>query len=411
MAVASQAEGGSGCPAFALLPSATEGGTVWLVDYEIAGTPSYQGALMPEKLKDLFFTASFVAELGEALHRVCPEFDRVKFSNLVFDASWESRELKKRMRHVTECLHETLDKEYPEALKLLIEVAPSFHGFDTMAFPDYVQCYGLDHWDLSLPALAFFTTLCSSEYAVRPFIEQDPQRAMEYLYAWAEDENEHVRRLASEGCRPRLPWGMALPQFKKDPSPILPVLEKLKDDPSEYVRKSVANNLNDVSKDHPQLVLDICERWHGHSANTDWIVKHACRTMLKAGNRRAMHLFGFSDTENATVQRLTLDRHTLSVGEKLNFTFELNVDTNEARHVRLEYAVQYARPEGKVSRKVFQIKEETFDPGTHVISRKLSLADQSTRKHYPGHHQISIFVNGVEMASSGFELTLGGDAR
>jgi 3-methyladenine DNA glycosylase AlkC len=360
---------------------------------------------MPDKLKDLFFTASFVAQLGDAIQRVVPDFDRDKFSNLVFDASWESRELKERMRHVTECLHETLDKDYPQALEVLIGIAPSFSGFDTMVFPDYVERYGLDRWDLSLPALAFFTTLCSSEYAIRPFLAHDPERAMEHLYAWAEHENHHVRRLASEGCRPRLPWGIALTSFKKDPSPILPVLEKLKDDPSEYVRKSVANNLNDISKDHPELVLDVCERWHGQTANTDWIIKHACRGLLKSGNRRAMHLFGFADTENVTVSNLTFDRCTLSVGEELPFTFELRVDSEEACRVRLEYAVEYARPEGKVSRKVFQIKEESFAPGTHVISRKLTLADQSTRKHYPGQHRITIIVNGVGMAEAAFELT------
>ena len=359
---------------------------------------------MPEKLKDLFFTDSFVAQLGDAIQRVLPNFDRAKRDHLVFDADWKTRELKERMRHVTECLHETLGREYPEALEILKEVAPSFSGFDTMVFPDYAERYGLDNWDLSLPALAFFTPLCSSEYAIRPFIAQDPARAMEHLYTWAEHDNHHVRRLASEGCRPRLPWGMALPAFKKDPSLILPVLEKLKDDPSGYVRKSVANNLNEISKDHPQLVLDTCERWYGQTANTDWIVKHACRTMLKAGNQRAMHLFGLGETENVSVLNLTLDRRALSIGEELPFTFELRVDTAEACRVRLEYAVQYARPEGKVSRKVFQIKEETFEPGTHLVSRKLSLADQSTRRHYPGQHRISIFVNGAEMASSDFDL-------
>jgi 3-methyladenine DNA glycosylase AlkC len=99
---------------------------------------------------------------------------------------------------------------------------------------------------------------------------------MRYLYTRAEVQNHDVRRLASEGCRPRLPWAMALPQFRKDPSPALPILEKLKNDESDYVRKSVANNLNEISKDHPQLVLDICERWYGQTANTDWLVKHAC---------------------------------------------------------------------------------------------------------------------------------------
>jgi 3-methyladenine DNA glycosylase AlkC len=360
---------------------------------------------MPEKLKDIFFTASFVTQLGDAIKRVHPEFDRERLRSLIFDADWESRELKERMRHVTECLHEALDMGFPEALEILLEVAPSFRGFDSMVFPDYVERYGVDHWDLSLPALAFFTPLCSSEYAVRPFLHDDPERAMEYLYAWAEDDNEHVRRLASEGCRPRLPWGMALPRFKKDPSPILPVLERLKDDPSEYVRNSVANNLNDISKDHPELVLDICERWYGQSANTDWIVKHACRTLLKSGHSRAMRLFGFADPAQISVDDLRLDREWLSIGEDVRFTFEVRVDTDAACRVRLEYVIEYARPGAKTSRKVFQLREASLQPGSHTYSKTHSFVDHSTRKHYPGQHQILLIVNGVEMASASLQLT------
>lgn len=360
---------------------------------------------MPERLKDLFFTESSIGDLGDAIEQVYPAFDKEKFTALVFDADWGNKELKQRMRHVTRCLHETLPQEYPEALAILLEIAPSSGGFDALVLPDYVECYGLDDWDRSLPALAFFTRFASSELAIRPFIIQDPERALEYLCSWAEDDNHHVRRLASEGCRPRIPWAMALPMFKEDPTPILPVLEKLKADESEYVRKSVANNLNEISKDHPELVLDTCERWYGHDSRTDWIVKHACRTMLKAGNRRAMLLFGFADPTSVTVENLTLDGEKPAIGDELPFTFDLSVDTEGACRARLEYAVQYARPKGKVSRKVFQIKEDTFDPGTHVVSRKLSLADQSTRKHYPGEHEISIFVNGVEKAKAAFRLT------
>jgi 3-methyladenine DNA glycosylase AlkC len=360
---------------------------------------------MPEKLKDLFFTASSIARLADAIAEAHPAFDQEHFTALVFDSTWDSKELKQRMRHVTECLHETLPAGYPETLEILKQVAPSISGFDAMCFPDYVECYGLDHWDLSLPALAFFTRFSSSEFAIRPFLAQDPGRAMEYLYTWAEDEHHHVRRLASEGCRPSLPWAMALPQFKKDPSLILPVLEKLKSDESEFVRKSVANNLNSISKDHPDLVLEICERWYGHNSNTDWIVKRACRTMLKAGNRRAMLLFGFADPTHLTVANLTLDRETLPVGDALTFTFELTVDTAEARQVRLEYAVDYVRPRFKLSRKVFQLREASFEPGHHSISKKHSFVDQSTRKHYPGRHRIGVIVNGVEMAEAAFQLT------
>ncbi len=360
---------------------------------------------MPEKLKDLFFTTSSIAELREAIAQAYPAFDKERFMALVLDATWEDKELKQKMRHVTECLHETLPADYPEALEILKQVAPSASGFEAMCFPDYVECYGTDHWDLSLPALAFFTRFSSSEFAIRPFLAQDPERAMEYLYTWAEDDNHHVRRLASEGCRPSLPWAMALPHFKKDPSLILPVLEKLKRDESEFVRKSVANNLNGISKDHPDLVLDICERWHGHNSNTDWIVKHACRTMLKAGNKRAMRLFGFAEPKHIRVVNLTLGQQALPIGDEQTFTFELTVDTDEACQVRLEYVMHFARPKGKVSRKVFQLREGSFEPGHHTISKRHSFVDQSTRKHFPGQHRIAIIVNGVEMAEANFQLT------
>lgn len=359
---------------------------------------------MPEKLKELFFTTSFVDQLGGAIEQVYPGFDKDKFKSLVFDGTFEGKELKAQMRHITHALHETLPDDYSEAVRILKLVAPYFRSFDGMVFSDYVGCYGLHDWGLSLPALAFFTKHISAEYAIRPFLAQDAQRALAYLSAWADDENEHVRRLASEGCRPKLPWGMALPAFKKDPSLILPILEKLKNDESESVRRSVANNLNDISKDHPELVLDICERWYGHTGNTDEIIKHACRGLLKAGNKRAMRLFGFADPTRVRVENFALNRETLFIGEDQHFTFDLRVDTDEPCKVRLEFAVHYAKPRGKSSRKIFQIGEATFEPGRHVISKKRSFADQSTRKHYPGEHRISIIVNGVEMAKASFQL-------
>ena len=359
---------------------------------------------MPEKLKDIFFTNESIQLLGDAVQQSYRGFDMDQFLVLVYDDTWESLELKAKMHHVTLALRETLPQEFPRALEILRRVAPSIHGFDSLVFPDYVASYGLDHWDLSMPALAFFTTLCSSEYAVRPFIGRDPQRAMAYLYEWAGNENEHVRRLASEGCRPRLPWGMVLTVFRKDPRLILPVLERLKDDESEYVRRSVANNLNDISKDHPDLVLDICESWYGQNEQRDGIVKHACRGLLKRGNRHAMLLFGFGDPTHIDVENLTLDREALSIGDDLRYTFELGVKTEGPTKVRLELRVAYVKARGKTSRKVFQIRAHTFDPGRHMISRKLCLADQSTRNHHPGEHHISTVVNGVEKARASFVL-------
>ena len=359
---------------------------------------------MAEKLKDLYFTRSFIDNLAQAIECVYAGFDGDRFARLVFDGAWETRELKERMHHVSSSLHATLPNDYPEALAILIAVAPSFRGLDAMVLPDYVAHYGLDHWTLSLPALGFFTKFGSSEFAVRPFLARDPERALEYVRVWAEDEDEHVRRLSSEGSRPRLPWAMALTAFKSDPSPILPVLEKLKDDPSSSVRRSVANNLNDISKDHPDIVLEICERWYGQSERTDWIAKHACRGMLKAGNRRALLLFGFGDPAAVGVENLTVDEDSYCIGDDLRYGFELTVGTEKPCKVRVELGVYYVKANGKRLRKVFQVSQGHYDPGKHLISRKLSLADRSTRKHYPGEHGLSIIVNGVEMAKVSFEL-------
>lgn len=360
---------------------------------------------MAERLKDRFFSEKFIKELGEAIKGVYPDFDKLELSRLIYSDDWEEKELKERMHHITHSLQTTLPKDYPLALEILTEVAPNFEGFDLMIFPDYVEKYGLDDWELSLPALAFFTTLCSSEFAIRPFLLKDPEKAMSYMYKWAEDENFHLRRLASEGCRPRLPWAMSLPVFKKDPTPILQIMETLKDDPVDYVRMSVANNLNDISKDHPDLVLDVCDRWHGHSKNTDWIVKRACRTMLKAGNKRALILFGFGDPGEIKVEDFSFDRQTLAIGENLRFSFKINLANEEARRVRLEYGVDYVKANGKSSRKIFQIKELDYLKGSYTLTKKHSFKNLSTRKHYPGQHQFTIIVNGEEKATGTIELS------
>jgi 3-methyladenine DNA glycosylase AlkC len=358
---------------------------------------------MPDRLKELFFTGDSIDTFADTIKRFYPQFDKERFVGLVFGSGWEKKELKEKMRHTTLCLHETLPKSFKEALEILKKAAPYIKGFEAMTLPDYVEVYGLDDWELSLPALGHFTKYASSEFAVRPFLHQDPERVMEYMNAWAEDKNANVRRLASEGCRPRLPWAMALPKFKKDPGLILPILEKLKNDQSETVRRSVANNLNDISKDHPQLVLDICEKWYGHGKHTDAVVKHACRTMLKAGNKRALLLFGYGDPAGIQLNHLKLDKEELFIGDDLHVSFELTIK-EKACKVRLEYGVYFMKANGKWSSKVFKITENTYKPGKHAFSRKHSFMDMSTRKHYPGTHQISIIVNGEELGKTSFEL-------
>lgn len=359
---------------------------------------------MPEKLKDILIPVEQVMKLAEAIRSVYPEFKADKFTRSVLDSDWAGRELKQKMRHITVCLKTHLPDDYPESIHILQQIAPQFKSFLALSFSDFAECYGMDYWDISMNALARFTSSCSSEFAVRPFLDKDPRRAMEYFYRWAEDENQHIRRLASEGCRPRLPWGMGLSKFKKDPTLIFPILEKLRNDPEEYVRRSVANNLNDISKDHPALVLDLFEKWKGQSTEVDRIIKHACRTLLKDGNKRALILFGFANPVQLQVSNLLADKQRLRIGEHFSFSFTLANYSGNPQLIRIEYRIHYMKSNGKTAPKIFQISEGKFPSGEHLVTKKQAFTDFTTRTHFPGEHRIEIVVNGEAKAEMRFWL-------
>ncbi len=359
---------------------------------------------MAERLKDLFFIPESVAALADAIKGEFKGFDKEAFLRLALTEEFAAMELKERMRQVTICLGQVMPKSYRQAIGILKKAAPKVKGFEAMCLPDYAELYGMGDWDVSLEALALFTRYSSSEFAIRPFIIEDPQRVMAFMLELADSDYENVRRFASEGCRPRLPWAMALPNLKKDPSLIFPILEKLKDDESEFVRKSVANNLNDISKDHPGKVLKLCKQWQGTSKRTDWIIKRACRTMLKAGRPEAMQLFGFGAPKDIEVVDLRFGKKKVRIGETTTMTFTLAVKSKKACKVRMEYCVYYVKAGGKTGKKVFQIKEDQFKPGDYPIQRKLDFRDRSTRKHFAGKHDIAIIINGVEAARGAIEL-------
>ncbi len=349
------------------------------------------------------YNQSFVQELATAIKAASPAFDTLDFECRVFDSEWEQRELKQRMRHITQVIYATIEGDYQAQIKVLRQVAPKIKdGLLGLIFPDFVEQYGLDDYAISVKALSEFTKYSSAEFAVRPFIEKYP-KMMAQMLTWAEHKNEHIRRLASEGCRPRLPWGMALKAFKKDPAPILPILEKLKEDESLYVRKSVANNLNDIIKDNPDTVLEIAARWlkNGHP-HTQWIVKHGVRTLLKRGDKRALALFGLADAKGLKVSDLSFTKNNVKIGEHFHFSFDLHVD--KPRTVRIEYGVYFVKSKGSQSRKVFQLSEKDFTAGVHSFKRKQHFKNLTTRKHYAGMHRLVIIVNGEEMLGKDFEL-------
>src|SRR5262245_60221753 len=261
------------------------------------------------------------------------------------------------MRRIATTLHQFVPGDYRRQLAVLSEVAPRFGGFEAMFFPDFVAEYGLDDFEASIPALELFTQFSSSEYGVRPFMVRYGARMLEQMTNWAAHPNEHVRRLASEGSRPRLPWAMALPQFKRDPRPLLPILEALRADPSEYVRRSVANNLNDIAKDHPDLVLDVAQRWLGQSPETDRLVRHACRTLLKRGDQRVLRLFGQHDEVAVTVTAFKLGEREIPIGSDLTFAFVVRSESDT--RARIEYAIDFVKSGKRIGRKVFQVGVKT----------------------------------------------------
>jgi len=369
--------------------------------------------LMAEILRYRYNT-EFLTALCEKIKNEHIEFDHSAFLSAVFDEEWESKELKERMGHIATCLYTFLPQAYDEAIKILKPVSSHFGGFEPMIFPDYVQRYGQNNYTLSIEALEHFTQFSSSEFAVRPFIVSHPQKMMEQMTCWADSKNYHVRRLASEGCRPRLPWAMALPAFKTDPTPIFPILEKLKNDESEYVRRSVANNLNDIAKDNPDLVIAIATDWLGVTEDTNKLVKHACRTLLKKGNPQIMALFGYAPPNDMSLTDFELNE-IVEMGGRVEFSCRLakEVSNNPLSHspdkIRIEFAIGFMKSNGKLSRKVFKISEGVLGgkkkaDNVKVISKKFSFAPISTRKYYPGEHELAIIINGVEMAKKTFLL-------
>lgn len=357
---------------------------------------------MPEPFKN-FFNDELIDKMTRGIVKAYPEFLREDFYKDIFDQQWEERELKDRMNHIARMLGRYLPDDYPQSLKILKAASPGLRGLGHMCFPAYVELFGLNHFEESVEALEFLTSFSSSEFAVRPFIIKYGESMMEKMLLWTRSDNEHVRRLASEGCRPRLPWAIALPEFKRDPKPLLPILENLKNDASEYVRRSVANNLNDISKDHPDILFDIASRWLGQNRETDRLIKHACRSMLKQGEEKFLRLFGYADTEHLVVEQFEI-QESVALEEYLNFSFSVKSDGQSLGKLRLEYAVYFRKKNGFLAKKVFKISESDYDSQIKKVEKRHSFKSVTTRIHYPGEHKLGLIVNGKEMAVKSFLL-------
>lgn len=357
---------------------------------------------MPEPLKNLY-NSVLITSLSDALKNVYSDFASAAFYQAVFDAHWSKRELKQRMRHITNSLNKFLPDDYHQAIEILKRVCADFNGFEYMFFSDYVELYGLEQYEQSIIALEYFTQFSSAEFAVRVFIIKYPDKMMAQMEAWSQSDNHHLRRLASEGCRPRLPWARSLPAFKKNPQAILKILEKLKQDNSDYVRRSVANNLNDISKDNPQIVVEIAKAWRGKNPETDWIVKHGCRSLLKQAEPQIMRLFDFYAPSHIGVKKFEVQK-VVNIGDSLIFSVSLQTKKKQLGQLRIEYVIDFMKKNGSLSRKIFKLSEAYYAESKKEILKKHSFKIISTRNYYPGDHKIAIRVNGHDLAQQSFQL-------
>ncbi|MRX40717.1 DNA alkylation repair protein [Flavobacterium sp. LC2016-23] len=361
-------------------------------------------------IKDIY-SLPFYEKFSHAVAEVHPAFQKQKFIDTIYEGDFAQKEWKDRMKHTTVVLHQFMPENFPEAVSLIDKIIENLKknqftegNLAFIFFADYIEMYGLDDFKTSATAFVSITQFISCEFAVRPFILKYKEKMIEEMVKWSLHQNHHVRRLASEGSRPRLPWAMAIPYLKKDPASILPILENLKNDPSEYVRRSVANNLNDIAKDNPQTVLEIAAQWKGFSKETDAIIKHGSRTLLKQGHPEILSHYGL-ESSNIELSDFEITTPVVKTGEALQFQFHLRNLNKEPKTVRLEYAVYYKKAKGHLAKKVFKISEKTYQPDQFVkVERSQSFRIITTRVFHTGIHELSIIINGTESEPLRFEL-------
>lgn len=359
----------------------------------------------PATLKETLFNARRFRHVAEEVAAVYPDFDFNRFLTLTLPQIPELS-LMARLDLMSTALHSTLPGDFRAAVGILRKLAPRINaGFVTLALPRFVALYGTDDFEFSLDALKFFTRFGSSEFAVREFIRLDPARTLAVMREWADDADEHVRRLACEGCRPRLPWSFRLEMLVDDPEPVFPILEALMDDPSVYVRKSVANHLNDITKNHPERVLRFLSGRSLENPRTARIVKQALRTLIKKGDARALALIGAGEAPRLAVTRFIVAPATVRIGDDVRIAVEMNSTAPAAWRLVVDCAVHYVKQSGATSEKVFKWKEFLFAPGASVsLDRKLRIRNFTTRVHHAGTHKVELVVNGARVASGLFEL-------
>ncbi|NKB54039.1 MAG: DNA alkylation repair protein [Rhizobiaceae bacterium] len=375
---------------------------------------------MPEPFKNAF-NPEMIAQMGDHLGNASAAFDVDAFVAQACDGL-ENLELKQRSNQIRNALVQTLPSDHRRACKVMIDALHpvdngqlgdmsmdqiGIRGWPIMPMAEVVTERGLKDFDFSLDVLAEMTTRFSAEFAIRPFFNNDWRAALDKALIWALSDNFHVRRLASEGSRPRLPWGLQIPQFVADPAPLLPLLESLKNDPEEYVRRSVANNINDIAKDHPDFVADLAARWmRDADKNTTRMVRHACRTLIKKGHAPTLSALGYSKPK-ICIDGFNIKTPKVKLGNSLEFAVDLTSMSNADQPLVVDFAIHYQRANGQLSPKVYKWKALDLKAGQSLsMAKKQSIRQITTRVFYAGTHGLEIQINGEKVAEGSFELVL-----
>ncbi len=359
-----------------------------------------------EPLKEMF-NLVYYKKLGKVVSSIHSGINPREFLNQL-TLGLEDRSLNERLSHTSQVLGRFLPANFRSAVDILDKIIPAMDpGYTALVFPDFIARFGLGHFEVAMDALKRYTVFGSAEFAVRHFLKHDFEKTIHRMKTWALDRNPHVRRLASEGSRPRLPWSFKLEAVIKEPRNTAPILESLRADPELYVKKSVANHLNDISKDHPDYMLSLVGRWDRNNHHTAWIVKHASRSLIKKGHEPAFRLFEVNKATRVLISPIKLSARKLAIGGSLHFQFKLNSDSAKDQKLIIDYIVDFRKKQGGLSPKVFKLKEIILAAGKEILIKKTQyMKDYTTRKHYPGSHRLHIQVNGEIMASTTFKLTL-----
>jgi 3-methyladenine DNA glycosylase AlkC len=366
-----------------------------------------------EPFKNLI-NPSAVKAAAATLAAAWPDFDATRFERLAGDGL-ETLELKARAMHVCAALEATLPRDFTQAARRLRAAMAGdggLTGWVLWPVGEYIARHGQDQPVLALELLHTLTPRFTAEWAIRSFIERHPELSFDTLTRWAADPDEHVRRLVSEGSRPRLPWGLQLKGLIADPSPTLGLLERLQDDDSAYVRRSVANHLNDIAKDHPALVAAWVERnLPGSPPARQQLLRHACRTLIKAGNPRVMKAFGLGQPLKGSVA-LAVTPRRIALGGAVTLQVSVQSTARRTQPLAIDYAIHHVKAAGHSAAKVFKGWKLALAAGdTRVLTKRHAIRPITTRSYHAGRHAVDLRVNGRIVAEAAFDLALSASAK